>query len=145
MAGDRFSEFVLGGKGCPTEAAARGRGLMGVVGVLEERKLCEWEWECDDLGDGLVAVLVTMMGDHTGPESAQTVAAGSEHTLDFKNLPRDPSWEVLVLARQGLTGAFKRTVRGPGRGRDGQREPAQRRLDVGVREGDEMGSCGRSW
>lgn len=55
---------------------------MGVDGVLEERKLCEWEWEWDDLGDGLVAVLVTMMGNVSGLLSALREAiAGSVHTL----------------------------------------------------------------
>lgn len=102
MVDDRLNGFALGGNGCPTDTAVRGSGLTGVVGVLEERKLCEWEWEWDDLGDGLVAVLVTMMGNRAGPASVPIDETGSVHTSGFKSPPQDPSWEARGGRATGL-------------------------------------------
>lgn len=58
--GDRNIE--LGGRGCPTDAATRAGGLCGVVEGLEGVRCdCECEWECDERGVGLVAVLITIV------------------------------------------------------------------------------------
>jgi hypothetical protein len=88
MTGDRLNVFMPGGRCCPTETAVRGSGLTGVVADFEERKLCECEWEWEDRGDGLVAVLVTMMGEHSGPVSVPIVAAGSVHNSGSRFLLR---------------------------------------------------------